>query len=90
VDDSSNYWRSGDASELTENIQVMRFFHGQVGKFFDAVAAKPLPKNATLKDLLDDLSLYLAVAFQQAPHKPVNKTALKRKPAATKNVEKRK
>jgi hypothetical protein len=90
VDDSSDYWKTGDASELVEQIQIMNYFYGHVGKFFDHVAANPLPKNATLKDLLDDLTTYLALVSTQAPHQPARKPPRQRRASAKNKTSRRK
>lgn len=73
VDDGSGYWDTGNVGKLIEEIRIMNYFYGHAGKFFDRVAAQPLPQNATLKDLLADLTAYLALVYDKAPHQPTRK-----------------
>jgi hypothetical protein len=74
VYDSSGYWKTGNVGKLIEEIRTMNFFYGHVGKFFNHATAISLPPNATLKDLLADLTTYLALVYDKAPHKPSPKS----------------
>ncbi len=74
VHDNSGYWETGNVGKLIEEIRIMNYFYGHIGKFFNHAAAISLPPNATLKDLLADLTAYLAAVYDKAPHKPSPKS----------------
>ena len=90
VDDSSGHWKTGNVKRLAKEIETMNFFYGHVNKFFKHVEANPLPKNATLKDLLNDLTTYLALVSTQAPHLPKAKATRKKGTTGKKGTQRSK